>query len=107
MDKVCGDKFVRKQELSFNIDPLSKLFYLNNDRNTWYNPCDKREKYNYSFFELYDIAIKKAVNIISVVDIMFENNKIDNDKIKVLFGNLDYGKGKDCDLNLDYKYFKF
>ena len=107
MDKVCGNKIIRKEELSFNIDPMSKLFYLNNEKNTWYHPCNKKESYNYSFLELYKISINKAVNIINEIDKMLKKGEINNDKIKTLFGNLDYGKGKDCDLNVDYKYFKF
>lgn len=107
MDKICGDSVIRKSELSFNIAPLSKLYYLNNEKNAWYNPCDNNIKYNYSFFELYDIALKKACSIINKVDNMLAKGKIDSLVIEELFQNLDYGKGKDCDLNLEYKYFKF
>ena len=32
MDMICGNKCVKKKELSFNIDPDSKLFYLNNEK---------------------------------------------------------------------------
>ena len=107
MDLVCGEKCVRKKELSFNINPNSKLHYLNIEKETWNNPCDINEKYNLSFFELYDKALKKATMIINVVDDMLENNKMDNKKLEKLFGNLHYGTGKDCDLDLEYKYFKF
>ena len=33
--------------------------------------------------------------------------KIDNKRIEKLFGNLDYGTGMDCDLEMEYKYFKY
>lgn len=107
MDLVCGDKCVKKKELSFHIDPNSKLYYLNNDKNTWNHPCDINEKYDSSFTELYAKAIKKASVIINEVDAMLNNKIIDNHKIDKLFGNLHYGTGKDCDLNPKYKYFKF
>lgn len=107
MDDICGNRCVKKKELSFNVDPMSKLFYLNSDKKTWNHPCDINEKYDLSFEELYDIALHKACRIINEVDDMLKNKKIDNKKIEKLFGNLDYGTGKNCDLNLECKYFKF
>lgn len=107
MDLVCGDKFVKKKELSFNIEPNSKLYYLNNDKNIWNHPCDFDEKYDLSFAELYIKALSKACTIIACVDNMLKYKSIDNNKIADLFKNLDYGTGKDCDLNLQCKYFKF
>lgn len=107
MDLICKDKVVKKKELSFHVDPNSKLYYLNQEKNTWNHPCDINEKYNYSFFELYELAIKKCIHIINEVDKMLDKKKIDNSKIKELFKDLDYGTGKDWNLNLAYKYFKF
>ena len=107
LDFICQNKTVRKQELSFHVDPMGKLYYLNNDKNEWNNPCDINEKYNLSFSELYVKAMKKAENIINAVDEMLEKKKIDNKKIEDLFGNLDYGSGKDCDKKYDFKYFRF
>lgn len=107
MDMICKNTRVRKKELSFHVNPNEKLYYLNNDKITWNHPCDKNEKYNLSFDELYNIALDKAVNIINEVDKMLKNKKINNSKIEELFKNLDYGTGKDCDLNLEYKYFNF
>ena len=107
MDLLCSKKIIRKKELSFHINPLEKVYYLNNEKDNWCHPCVKDEIYNYSFLELYDMAIDKAVNIISIIDKMLSDKKIDNNKIEKLFGNADYGTGKDCDLNYDFKFFKF
>ena len=107
MDTVCGDKCVKKKELSFNIDPMGKLYYLNNDKNTWNHPCDINEKYDLSFTELYVKALDKACNIINEIDDMLKKREIDNKRIEKLFGNLDYGTGKDCELKLECKYLKF
>lgn len=107
MDLMCGNKCVKKKELSFNVEPNSKIFYLNNDKNTWNNPCDIDEKYNLSFIELYAKALNRAVHIIEIVDDMLKKGNVSDKKIEELFGNLHYGTGKDCDLNLEYKYFKF
>ena len=107
MDLICGNRCVKKKELSFNVDPMGKLYYLNNDKNTWNHPCYIDEKYDLSFTELYIKAIDKAKSIINEVDEMLKKRKIDNKRIEEMFGNLDYGTGKDCDLSLKYKYFKF
>lgn len=107
MDFVCGDKLVRKKELSFYVNPNSKLYYLNFEKEKWCHPCDKKEIYDYSFDELYNKAIKKAVGIIEEVDKMLESKNVDEKRIYELFKNLDYGTGKDYNLNCEYKYFKF
>ena len=106
MDVVCGDRVVKKKELSFHVNPNSHLEYLNFDNNTWKHPCTG-EEFNYSFFDLYDMALVKAIKIINEVDKMLQDKKIDNKKIEKLFDNLDYGTGMDCDLKAEYKYFKY
>ena len=107
MDFICNDSCVKKKELSFNVDPNSNLYYLNNDKKIWNHPCYLNEKYDLSFIELYTKAVNKAYIIINDIDIMLRYKTIDNNKIEKLFGNLDYGTGKDCDLNLEYKFFQF
>lgn len=107
MDVVCGNKCVKKKELSFNVDPDGKLFYLNKDKKIWNNPCDVNDKSNLSFDELYSLAIQKAINIINSVDVMLQNKCLNNKKLEDLFGNLHYGTGKDCDKDFYYRYFKF
>ena len=106
MDLVCKNKMVKKKELSFHVDPNSHLEYLNLDNSTWKHPCTG-EEFNYSFFDLYDMAIVKTIKIINEVDKMLENKEINNKKLEKLFGNLDYGTGIDCNLNCEYKYFKY
>ena len=107
MDLMCGNKYVKKKELSFFVNPRKKIYYLNNDKNIWNHPCDINEKYNLSFTELYVKACDKAISIIDIVDKMLMNKNIDNKKLEELFGNIDYGTGKDCNLDLKYLYFKF
>ena len=106
MDIVCKNKTVKKKELSFHVNPSSHLEYLNLDNSTWKHPCTG-EEFNYSFFDLYDMAIVKTIKIINEVDKMLENKEINNKKLEKLFGNLDYGTGIDCNLNCEYKYFKY
>lgn len=107
IDYIFKDKFVRKEELSFCVEPNSKLHYLNESKATWYHPCNKSESYNYSFFDLYNIAMEKAIHIIEYIDKSLKNKAIDDDELGKILGDLDYGTGKDWKLNLEYKYFKF
>lgn len=107
MDFVCGNRLVKKKELSFYVNPLSKEHLLNSGNNTWNHPCDINEKYNYSFTDLYIKATCKAIKIIIEIDNMLKEKKIDNKKIDDLFGNLNYATGKDCNLKVEFKYFKF
>lgn len=107
LDFICPNSFVKKKELSFNVIPYKKIYYLNEERNIWNNPCDINETYDYSFAILYNLAIKKAVNIITNIDNMLNKKNINNKKIEELFGNKDYSTGKDCDLDLECKYFRF
>ncbi len=107
LDLICKNKTVKKEELSFHIKKEDTIKYMNIDKKTWFHPCNGKEKYNYSFNDLYYMALDKAVLIINEVFDMFEKNKIDDSKIKELFGDLDYGTGKNWKLNLDFKYFDF
>ena len=75
MDLICGDKVVKKKELSFHVSPDSHLEYLNLDNNTWRHPCTGDE-FSYSFFDLYDMALVKAVNIINTVDKMLNSKSM-------------------------------
>ena len=38
MDLICKDRLVKKEELSFNVDPNSKLYYLNSEKDEWTHP---------------------------------------------------------------------
>lgn len=107
MDVICSNKFVKKKELSFHVDPNSKLYYLNLKNKIWYHPCTRSESYDYSFKDLYKMAITRAIDIIKEVDGMLRSGKVDNKKIEFLFSDLDYGTGKDWHLALKPKYFRF
>lgn len=106
MDKVCGNKVVKKKELSFYVKPDSHLEYLNLHNDTWKHPCTG-EKFSYSFFDLYDMAIVKALEIFNITSEMLDKGKVDNVVLERLFGNLDYGTGLDCDKKYECKFFNF
>ena len=107
IDHIQPNKFIRKEELSFNIEYNKKIHYLNLDKKEWNHPCDINENYNYSFIELYMIALNKCVDCINNIIIMINNKKIDNKIINKYFDNSSYLTGKDCNDNKKIQYFEF
>ena len=107
IDHIQPNKFIRKEELSFNIEYNKKIHYLNLDKKEWNHPCNINESYNYSFIELYMIALNKCVDCINNIIIMINNKKIDNKIINKYFDNSSYLTGKDCNDNKKIQYFEF
>ncbi len=107
IDYIQPNKFIRKEELSFNIEYNKKIHYLNLDKKEWNHPCDINESYNYSFIELYMSALNKCVDCINNIITMIDNKKIDNKIINKYFDNSSYLTGKDCNDNKKIQYFEF
>ena len=96
-----------KRKSSFYLTHNSKTHYLNLEKNEWNHPANLYETYNYSFIELYIIALDKACHMIMEIDKMLSTGKISDKKIANLFKNLSYTTGKDCDENVVMQYFEF
>ena len=107
IDYMLPDKFVRKEELSFNVEYNKKIHYLNLDKKEWNHPCNINEVYNYSFIELYMIALNRCVNCVNDIVKIIDNKKINNKVINKYFDNSSYITGKDCNDNKEIKYFEF
>lgn len=107
IDYIQPNKFIKKQELSLNVEYDKKIHYLNLDKKEWNHPCDINESYNYSFIELYMIALKQCVNCINDITKMIDNKKINNKIINKHFDNSSYLTGKDCNDDNEIKYFEF
>lgn len=101
---IRNPKF-KNMSISYNIDPLNKINYLNLNKNYWNNPTNKDIISNDSFIELYDKAIKTALSIIINVNKVIYNNA-DIKTLDDIFLNLSYRNGMDCSLNLRMKYFE-
>lgn len=106
LDKVLSKNQLKKEQLSYHINYKKKLHYLNNEKNEWNHPMDQYETYNYSFIELYHIALNKALKIIDDV------NKViyDDEDISILnntFKNLSHKTGKECNDTRELKYFEY
>jgi len=107
VDYITPKRFIRKKKFSFYLTHNSKRHYLNLEKNEWNHPFDLYETYNYSFIELYVIALDKACSIINEVNKLLSNDRIDNEKIDSIFMNLSYTTGKDCEDKRRMKYFEF
>lgn len=107
VDIITPKRFIKKKKFSFYITHNYKKHYLNLEKNEWNHPCSLYETYNYSFVELYVIAIDKACNIINEVNNLLNDDRIKNDKIDDIFKNLSYTTGKDCEDTKKMRYFEF
>ena len=94
-----------------NRDIRNMSFYqveeqdLNLNHNEWKHPCDRNELHNESAIDLYIHALAKATEMIKLADdILVGKEKIE--KMDEVFGNLSYVTGKDCNLELPFKYFE-
>lgn len=106
-DIITPKKFIRKKKFSFYLTHNEKKYYLNIEKNEWNHPTDIYETYNYSFIELYIIAMDKTLNIIKEINTMLNKDKISTNKINNLFKNISYTTGKDCEDKRKMKYFEF
>ncbi len=105
-DFIHSKRHLKKASLSYYLKPKDKLYYLNPNKEEWNHPLDKNEIYNYSFIELYVIALDKAMKTINKVnDYLFEDKNIKI--IKNAFENVSYITGKNCDDKRPLKYFEF
>lgn len=108
VDSITPKIFIRKKKFSFYLTHNSKKHYLNLEKNEWNHPFSLYETYNYSFIELYVIAIDKACNIINDVNkILISDNKVNNENIENIFNNFSYTTGKDCNDSRKMRYFEF
>lgn len=107
-DYIMHDKFIKIEELSFNKRYDKEIDnYLNINKKEWCCPFDDKVKYNSSFFDLYDKALKNSVNSIQVVAEMLKKDKLDEKELKKIFRNLSFVTGIDCKRKVSLKYFEF
>ena len=83
------------------IDPT----ILNLKHETWLHPVTG-EKHKESFFDLYNEAMKKSLNMIYKCNDYF-NNKISLQELEKEIGNISYSSGLDLGTKPDFRYFKY
>ena len=82
----------------------STLDYMNKNHVKWVHPCDKNEEFNYSFYDLYDIALNQGYYMIKTF-ICFLEDTISEYDMKKAYPNLSYTTGKETDKPCVQKYF--
>ncbi|MCI6265658.1 MAG: zinc dependent phospholipase C family protein [Erysipelotrichaceae bacterium] len=107
IDKISPKSSPRLQELSYYNTYKENKNYLNLTHQEWYYPWDKSKKFNTSFLDLYQQALKDATNTIKQVTDLLEEKQLNRKKLKNLFPNLSFSTGRPCQENLTFKYFEF
>ncbi len=80
------------------------LDYMNKNHVKWVHPCDKNEEFNYSFYDLYDMALNQGHYMIKTFIYFLEDTISEND-MKKAYPNLSYITGKETDKPCVQKYF--
>ncbi|MDO5569457.1 MAG: zinc dependent phospholipase C family protein [bacterium] len=93
--------------LSYYVPHKKKIHYLNLEKKQWSHPMVESEFFDYSFFELYIIAMAKATKLIESVDELLDNSKINEKELKLLFKNVSYLTNKDCESKEKIQFFEF
>lgn len=96
---------IKLDTISYHITLDKNDYYLNLNKEYWHHPLDKNEIYNYSFIELYAIALSKAIKLIDEVDKALLTKK-NLRHLNEVFPNLSYATGYDCKLGRGI-YFSF
>lgn len=107
LDFFSSDKSVRKEIMSYAVRHDKKLHYLNLGKKTWNHPAHINETYDYSFVELYVIALDRAVKMIEFVVAWLNDSNASKKELNPIFKNVSYITGKDCDSKEKMQYFEF
>lgn len=107
IDRITPNNVIKLKELSFYNTYKDIDKWLNLDNNMWYLPWDKNNSSTNSFIDLYNIALNDSINTIEEVTSMLDSNKIDNKRLEVLFKDLSYSTGLNCNKKVTFKYFEY
>lgn len=78
---------------------------LNLEHKKWYYPVDRKINYHYSFFDLYDVAVIKAVKFITLIDEVLDKDEKALKKALKELGNASYLTGVNEKRKVTMKYF--
>lgn len=74
IDFITPFKDIKLNELTYYYKKFDNRI-LNNEKLTWNHPNNKEEKYNYSFYELYDFAQTICSNLVTLAYNIINNNE--------------------------------
>lgn len=88
---------------TYRLHPDRSL--LNEEHFEWNHPSIKNKTYSYSYDDLFNISLKKAVNIINeLYKVLYEDK--DLEKILPIIQDIDYSTGLDIKKNIRMDYFE-
>jgi hypothetical protein len=103
-DTFTSRKTFRFETISYHVSLSDKHNYLNSNHKLWRNPTSYNMTSTESFVDLYLKSIKTAKVLICASFDYINNKDIELEKI---FTNMSYVTGRDCDLDVELKYFEF
>ncbi|OCT14414.1 hypothetical protein A8709_26780 [Paenibacillus pectinilyticus] len=81
------------------------LDYFNESNHVWNCPTDLNETYTYSAWELFDIAMDDAMQVLqATIRALQSGSDADYASLQAVLGNRSYESGKDCELDLPLTY---
>lgn len=88
-----------------NFRPKPDISLLNEEHIEWNHPSIKDKHYTYSFNDLFNLSIKKAINIINeVYKVLYEDKEID--LILPIIPDIDYSTGLKIESNIRMDHFE-
>lgn len=90
---------------SYNIKLDKNDYYLNLSRDSWFHPLKKSHTSNYTFMELYVLALSKTLKVITEVDKVLHHQK-DLQYLYKVFPDSSYLTGYECKFGKGI-YFSF
>ncbi len=99
-------KSKKLRNLCYYIKKIDKSV-LNLDHKKWLYPVDKKINYHYSFYDLYDLSIEKARNLINDIDSALNKNEKELKRVIRSIGNISYATGKNSNKYYHMKYFEY
>lgn len=107
IDKITPSNTIKIKELSFSNQYPNITNYLNLNNNPWYLPWDNQKIYKNSFIDLYNLALNKATKTIEEVTELLANKNLNYQRLNILFPNLSFSTGLNCNQKVELKYFEF
>lgn len=95
IDSFTKTGTLKTKNFSYFIKVDNNSDYLNNKHNIWYNVRLTKNKYTYSFDELYNLALEKTITMIDDVNLVLEGKK-DINYLDNIFRDLSYSNGLKC-----------
>ncbi len=95
---------IKFQNFCYYVKKLDKSV-LNLEHKKWYYPVDKKISFHYSFYDLYDVAVVRAVKLITLFDQSLDQDERTMKKVLKEIGNLGYSTGVNENRKVTMKYF--